>query len=58
MSNGQAWKTLREIDCHSVGVICYFKCKMCNEKDTYIGKTIGDNTKGFKVLKVQISYYH
>ena len=52
MSNGQAWKTLREIDCHSVSVIYSFKCKMCNEKDTYIGKTIGDNTKGFKVLKV------
>ena len=22
---------------------------MCNEKETYIGKTIGDNSKGFKV---------
>ena len=22
---------------------------MCNEKEIYIGKTIGDNTKGFKV---------
>ena len=22
---------------------------MCNEKETYIGKTKGDNTKGFKV---------
>ena len=52
MSNGKAWKTLRETDCHSVSVIYSFKCKICNEKDTYIGKTIGDNTKGFKVLKV------
>ena len=22
---------------------------MCNEKETHIGKTVGDNTKGFKV---------
>ena len=29
---------------------------MCNEKETYIGKTIGRNTKGFKVrINQQIS---
>ena len=39
MSNGQVWKIRREIDCHSVSVIYYVKCKMCNEKETYIGKT-------------------
>ena len=39
----------REIDCHSVNVIYYFKCKICIEKETYIEKRIGDNTKGFKV---------
>ena len=49
MSNGQVWEIQREIDCHSVNIICYLKCKMCNEKETYIGKTKGDNTKGFKV---------
>ena len=49
MSNGQVWEIRREIDCHSVNVIYYLKCKMCNEKETYIGKTKGDNTKGFKV---------
>ena len=27
----------------------YLKCKMCHEKETYIGKTIADNTKGLKV---------
>ena len=26
---------------------------MCNEKQTYIEKTIGDNTKGFKVRRNQ-----
>ena len=49
MSNGQVWEIRREIDCRSVNVIYYLKCKMCNEKEIYIGKTIGDNTKGFKV---------
>ena len=39
----------REIDCHSVNVIYYLKCKMCNKKETYIGKTKGHNTNGFKV---------
>ena len=49
MSNGQVWEIQREIDCHSVNIIYYLKCKMCNEKETYIGKTKGDNMKGFKV---------
>ena len=42
----------REIDCHSY-VIYYFKCKICIEKEKYIGKTIGDNTKGFKIRRNQ-----
>ena len=49
MSNGQVWEIQREIDCHSVNIIYHLKCKMCNEKETYTGKTKGDNTKGFKV---------
>ena len=49
MSNGQVWEIHKEIDCHSVSVIYYFKFKICNKKETYIGKTIGDNTKGFEV---------
>ena len=49
MSNGQVWEICREIDCHSVNVIYYFECKMCNEKEAYSGKTKGDSTKGFKV---------
>ena len=47
--NGHVWESGREIDCHSVNVIYYLKCKMCNEKQIYIGKTIGDNRKRFKV---------
>ena len=49
MSNGQILEIRREIDCHSVNHIYYLKCKLCNEKETYIDKTLGDNTKGFKV---------
>ena len=48
MSNGQVWEIRKEIDCHSVNVIYYLKYKMCNEKETYIGERIGDNTEGFK----------
>ena len=49
MSNGQVWQIRRKIDCHSVNVIYYLKFKKCNEKETYIRKTIGDNTKGLKL---------
>ena len=49
MSNGQVWEIRREIDCHSVNVIYYLKCKICSQKETCTGKTKGDNTKGFKV---------
>ena len=49
ISNGQVQEIRREIDYHSVNAINYLKCKMCNEKETYIGKTTGENTKGFKV---------
>ena len=42
MSNDQVWEIPRETDCHSVNVIYHLKCKMCNKKETYIGKKIGD----------------
>ena len=45
LGNSQVWGILREIDCNSVNVIYYLKCKICNKKETYIVKTIGDNTK-------------
>ena len=49
MSNAQVWEIRREMGCYSVNVIYYLKCKMCNEKEIYVGKTIGDNMKGFKI---------
>ena len=54
MSNSQDLEIHSEIDCHSVDAIYYLKCKMCNEKETYIGKTKGDNTNQ---LKVRINLY-
>ena len=54
MSNGQDLEIRSEIECHSVDAIYYLKCKMCNEKETYIGKTKGDNTNQ---LKVRINLY-
>ena len=45
MPNGKVWEIHKKIDCHSVNVIYYLKCKMCNEKETYIRETIGDNPK-------------
>ena len=49
MSNGQISGIHREIDCHSVNVIYYLKHKMCNGKETCIGKTIEVYMKGDKV---------
>ena len=48
-SNAQIWEICWETDCHLVNVIYYLKCKMCDEKEPYTGKTKGDNRKGFKV---------
>ena len=41
------WKFAEKLtvsQCHM-----FLKCKMCNEKETYIGKKLGENTKRFKV---------
>ena len=29
-------------------LIYYLKCNMCDHKETFIGKTVGDNAVGFK----------
>ena len=42
MSNGQIQGIRGEIECLSVNVIYYLKCKRCSEKKTNIGKTIRD----------------
>ena len=53
MPNDQVWKICREIDSNSVNVIYYLKWKICNETQTYIGKTRVGSIKGFKVTTNQ-----
>jgi len=48
MSNGLTWEIRSYITCRSCNVVYYLKYNMCDQKETYIGKTIGDNTSGFK----------
>ena len=47
-SNGIMWEIRSNITCRDVNIIYYLKCNMCNHKTTYIGKTIGDISVGFK----------
>ena len=49
MSNDKILEIHKDINCHSVNVIYYLKCDMCSEKETYIGKPIGDTVKDSKV---------
>ena len=49
MSNVQVWEIHSEIDCHSVNVNYYLKCKMCYKKETYIGKAKGEIRRDLKL---------
>ena len=48
MSNNMRWELGSHVTCRSINVIYYLKCNMCKKKETYIGKTVGDNIVGFK----------
>ena len=48
MSNNMRWELRSHVTCRSVNIIYYLKCNMCKKKETYIGKTVGDNIVGFK----------
>ena len=48
MSNGKTWEIRSNITCRDNNIVYYLKCNMCNKQTTYIGKTIGDITHGFK----------
>ena len=45
MSNGQAWEIRKEIEI----VIYYLKCKICNEKEIYIGKQLETIRRNLKI---------
>ena len=42
------WELHSHVTCRDINVIYYLKCNMCDHKETYIGKTVGDNVAGFK----------
>ena len=48
MSNNMRWELRSHVTCRDINVIYYLKCNMCDHKETYIGKTVGDNVVGFK----------
>ena len=48
MLNGQV-KEMAEKLTATQSMSYYLKCKMCNKKETYSGRKIRDNKKGFKV---------
>ena len=48
MSNNIRWELRSYVTCRSINIIYYLKCNTCKKKETYIGKTIGDNIVGFK----------
>ena len=53
MSNNMRWELRSHVTCRSINIIYYLKCNMCKKKETYIGKTVGDNIVGFKSRKNQ-----
>ena len=48
MSNNMRWVLHSHVTCRDINVIYYLKCNMYDHKETYIGKTVGDNVFGFK----------
>ena len=48
MFNNLRWELRSHITCRDINVIYYLKCNMCDHKETYVGKTVGDNVAGFK----------
>ena len=50
MSNNMKWELRSHVTCRDINVIYYLKCNMCDRKETYFGKTVGDNVVGFKIL--------
>ena len=48
MSNNMTWELQSHVTCRSINIIYYLKCNISKKKETYIGKTVGDNIVGFK----------
>ena len=48
MSNNMRWKLGSDVTCRDINVIYDLKCNMCDHKETYMVKTVGENVVGFK----------
>ena len=48
MSNNMIWELRSHVTCRYINVIYYLRYNMCDNKETYIGKTVGDNVASFK----------
>ena len=49
MSNNMRWELLSHVTWRDINVIYYLKFNMCGHKETYIGKTVGNDVVGFKI---------
>ena len=47
MSNNMRWDLRSHVNCRSINIIYYLKWNMCKKKETYVGKTVGDNIVRF-----------
>ena len=48
MSNNMRWELRSHVTCRSINIIYYLKCNMCETKEPYFRKTVGDNIVGLK----------
>ena len=48
MSNNMRWELRSHVTCRDINVIYYLKCNVCDHKEMYIGKMVGNNVVGFK----------
>ena len=47
-NNNTRWELRLHVICRFVNIIYYLKCNMFKKKETYIGKTVGEDIGGFK----------
>ena len=48
MSNKISWELRSHVICRDLTVLYYLKCNICDRKEMFFGKIIGDNVADFK----------
>ena len=46
--NNMKWELRSHVTCRDINIIYCLKCNICDHKETYIVKIVGDNVVGFK----------